>query len=68
MQVELGEKGKYIVAAARQISLAQQCEANGNYHMAFTYYKNCVGVLLTGVQGRHNFFEQIPTFIWSRLI
>ena len=52
LQVEIGEKGKYIVGAAKQISLAQQCEANGNYHMAFTYYKNGVGVLLTGVQGR----------------
>ena len=46
------EKGDYIYQAASQFSLAQQCEANANYHMAFNYYKSGVGILLTGVQSK----------------
>lgn len=45
--------GNYIIQAAKQISLAQQCEANGNYHMAFTYFKSGIGTLITGVQGNY---------------
>jgi hypothetical protein len=44
------ERSDYIYQAATQFSLAQQCEANENYHMAFNYYKSGVGILLTGVQ------------------
>ena len=47
---DLQDKADYIFQAANQISLAQQCEANNNYHMAFGYYKKSVGILLTGVQ------------------
>ena len=47
--------GDYIIQAAKQISLAQQCEANGNYHMAFTYYKSGIGTLITGVEGNLGF-------------
>ncbi len=43
--------GNYIIQAAKQISLAQQCEANGNYPMAFTYFKSGIGTLISGVQG-----------------
>lgn len=48
--VNLCDNADYIVLAANQISLAQQCEANGNYQLAFSYYKSGVGILLTGVQ------------------
>ena len=54
VQVDLRDKGAYIIRAAKQISLAQQCEASANYHMAFTYYRNGVGILLSGVQGKCN--------------
>ena len=50
--------GDYIIQAAKQISLAQQCEANGNYHMAFTYYKSGIGTLITGVQGNLGFLSR----------
>ena len=48
--LDMQDKGDYIFQAAKQISLAQQCEANGNHRMAFNYYRNGVGMLLTGVQ------------------
>ena len=47
------DKGDYIVQAAKQISLAQHCEASNNYQLAFSYYKNGVGILLTGVQCKY---------------
>lgn len=50
LTLDLKEKADYIYQAAHQISLAQQCEVNGNYHMAFNYYKKAVGIMLTGVQ------------------
>lgn len=50
LNLDLQDKGDYIVQAAKQISLAQHCEASNNYHLAFSYYKNGVGILLTGVQ------------------
>ena len=51
--MNLREKADYILMAANQISLAQQCEANGNYQLAFSYYKSGVGILLTGVQSKY---------------
>ncbi len=52
-KLNLKDKGAaYIVQAAKEISLAQQCEANNNYTMAFSYYKTGVGLLITGVQGK----------------
>ncbi|XP_013397496.1 ribosomal protein S6 kinase delta-1 [Lingula anatina] len=52
--MDLGGQQDYIYQAANQISLAQQCEANGNFEVAFGYYKNGVSVLLKGVQGDSN--------------
>ena len=48
--LDMRERGDYILQAAKQIGLAQQCEANSNFRMAFNYYRNGVGILLTGVQ------------------
>ena len=48
--LDMRERGDYILQAAKQIGLAQQCEANRNFRMAFNYYRNGVGILLTGVQ------------------
>lgn len=50
LNLDLQDKGDYIVQAAKQISLAQHCEAGANFNLAFNYYKNGVGILLTGVQ------------------
>ena len=50
LNLDVQDKGDYIFQAANQISLGQQCEASGNYHMAFNYIRNGVGILLTGVQ------------------
>lgn len=50
--MDLGGKEDYIYVAASQICLAQECEANGKYDLAFSYYKTGVGTLLAGVQGR----------------
>ncbi|KAL5009142.1 hypothetical protein ScPMuIL_014723 [Solemya velum] len=52
--MELGGKDGYICSAAKQICLAQECEANGKYGMAFSYYKSGVGILLQGVQSDSN--------------
>lgn len=51
--LDIKDKGDYIFQAANQISLGQQCEANGNYHMAFNYFRTGVGILLTGVQCKY---------------
>lgn len=50
--MDLGGKEDYIYVAASQICLAQECEANGKYDLAFSYYKTGVGTLLAGVQGK----------------
>lgn len=50
--MDLGGKEDYIYLAASQICLAQECEANGKYDLAFSYYKTGVGTLLAGVQGK----------------
>ncbi|KAK3592556.1 hypothetical protein CHS0354_005618 [Potamilus streckersoni] len=52
--MDLGGKEDYIYKAANQISFAQECEANGNYELAFASYKSGVGILLQGVQGDKN--------------
>lgn len=44
-------KEDYIYVAASQISRAQSSEANGDFEVAFAYYKSSVGILLHGVQG-----------------
>ncbi|ELT94065.1 hypothetical protein CAPTEDRAFT_182282 [Capitella teleta] len=54
MSLNLKDNGDYIIMAANQISLAQQCEANGSFQLAFSYYKSGVGILLTGVQKDDN--------------
>ncbi|ESO90140.1 hypothetical protein LOTGIDRAFT_123756, partial [Lottia gigantea] len=51
-------KGDYLVVAASQIGLAQECESNGNYEMAFAYYKIGVDVLIQGVQGDTDRYRQ----------
>ncbi len=50
LNIDIKEKGDYIFLAANQISLAQQCEVNTSFNLAFNYYKSAVGILLTGVQ------------------
>ncbi|KAL3874775.1 hypothetical protein ACJMK2_037745 [Sinanodonta woodiana] len=52
--MDLGGKEDYIYKAANKISFAQECEANGNYELAFASYKSGVGILLQGVQGDKN--------------
>lgn len=41
---------QYIFLAAQQISAAQQCEQQKDYHEALNYYREGVGTLLQGVQ------------------
>ena len=48
--MDLGGKEDYIYLAANRICLAQDCEASGQYDMAFGHYKTGVGILLQGVQ------------------
>ncbi|GFO48697.1 ribosomal protein s6 kinase delta-1 [Plakobranchus ocellatus] len=52
--IDLGGKEDYIYLAASQISMAQNSEANGDFEVAFAYYKSGVGILLQGVQGDMN--------------
>ncbi|KAH9490776.1 hypothetical protein Btru_046971 [Bulinus truncatus] len=52
--VDLGGKDDYIYLAASQISMAQNSEANGDFEVAFAYYKSGVGILLQGVQADTN--------------
>ncbi|KAL8589734.1 hypothetical protein ACOMHN_027242 [Nucella lapillus] len=52
--MDLGGKEDYIYTAAGQICLAQNCEATGQYQLAFGHYKTGVGILLQGVQGDTN--------------
>ncbi|XP_062573816.1 ribosomal protein S6 kinase delta-1-like [Saccostrea cucullata] len=52
--MDLGGKEDYIYLAANQICLAQECEANAKYDLAFSYYKSGVDTLLKGVQGDKN--------------
>ncbi|KAK6997823.1 ribosomal protein S6 kinase delta-1 [Biomphalaria glabrata] len=52
--MDLGGKEDYIYLAASQISMAQNSEANGEFEVAFAYYKSGVGILLQGVQGDTN--------------
>jgi len=50
--MDLGRSDDYIHLAARQICIAQEHEASGEFELAFATYKRCVGILLQGVQGR----------------
>ncbi|CAL1535698.1 unnamed protein product, partial [Lymnaea stagnalis] len=52
--MDLGGKEDYIYLAASQICMAQNSEANGDFEVAFAYYKSGVGILLQGVQGDGN--------------
>lgn len=45
------KESDYLYAAGHTIHKALDCEVNGNYEEAFSLYKTCVGVLLSGVQG-----------------
>ncbi|CAG5123199.1 unnamed protein product, partial [Candidula unifasciata] len=56
--MSLGGKDDYIYRAANQISKAQNSQANGNYEVAFAYYKSGVGILLHGVQGDTNKYRR----------
>ncbi|XP_050407265.2 ribosomal protein S6 kinase delta-1 [Patella vulgata] len=51
-------KGDYLVVAASQIGMAQECEVNGNFEMAFAYYKIGVDVLIQGVQADTDKYRQ----------
>ncbi|CAG5123035.1 unnamed protein product [Candidula unifasciata] len=51
---DLNGKEDYIYLAANHISMAQNSEVNGEYEIAFAYYKSGVGILLQGVQGDTN--------------
>ncbi|RUS80357.1 hypothetical protein EGW08_011896, partial [Elysia chlorotica] len=52
--VDLGGKEDYIYLAASQICMAQNSEVNGDFEVAFAYYKSGVGILLQGVQSDTN--------------
>ena len=45
------KESDYLYAAGHTIHKALECEVNGKYGEAFSLYKTCVGLLLSGVQG-----------------
>ena len=45
------KESDYLYAAGHTIHKALECEVNGKYAEAFSLYKTCVGLLLSGVQG-----------------
>lgn len=45
------KESDYLYAAGHTIHKALECEVNGKYEEAFSLYKTCVGLLLSGVQG-----------------
>lgn len=45
------KESDYLYAAGHTIHKALDCEVNGRYEEAFSLYKSCVGLLLSGVQG-----------------
>lgn len=47
------KESDYLYAAGHTIHRALDCEVNGKYAEAFSLYKTCVGLLLSGVQGRY---------------
>ena len=50
------KESDYLYAAGHTIHKALDCEVNGRYEEAFSLYKTCVGLLLSGVQG-HNYYK-----------
>ena len=46
------KESDYLYAAGHTIHKALDCEVNGSYEEAFSLYKSCVGLLLSGVQGK----------------
>ena len=46
------DKADYIVQASQHFKTAQACEENSNFYMAFNFYKQGIGILLTGVQSK----------------
>ena len=46
------KESDYLYAAGHTIHKALQCEVSGKYDEAFSLYKTCVGLLLSGVQGK----------------
>jgi len=57
------KESDYLYAAGHTIHKALDCEVNGKYGEAFSLYKTCVGLLLSGVQGTHVCDIQCDTFI-----
>lgn len=47
------KESDYLYAAGHTIHKALECEVNGKYGEAFSLYKTCVGLLLSGVQGTY---------------
>ena len=47
------KESDYLYAAGHTIHRALDCEVNGKYGEAFSLYKTCVGLLLSGVQGTY---------------
>ena len=47
------KESDYLYAAGHTIHKALDCEVNGKYGEAFSLYKTCVGLLLSGVQGNY---------------
>ena len=45
------KESDYLYTAGHTIHKALECEVNGKYEEAFSLYKTCVGLLLSGVQG-----------------
>ena len=51
------KESDYLYMAGHTIHKALDCEVSGRYEEAFSLYKTCVGLLLSGVQGnRHILF------------
>ena len=59
------KESDYLYAAGHTIHKALDCEVNGKYEEAFSLYKTCVGLLLSGVQG--TYVCDIVTYMHSLL-
>lgn len=62
------KESDYLYAAGHTIHKALECEVNGKYEEAFSLYKTCVGLLLSGVQGIHVFITKLLHSIKSSLL
>lgn len=59
------KESDYLYAAGHTIHKALDCEVNGKYEEAFSLYKTCVGLLLSGVQGTD--VCDAVTYMWFKV-